>query len=253
MLHCPPADRDHELQLFSRLIIDQSRERILLLEADAGMGKTTLLKEFMLRCPSEITYAPIDLKGGTSGLHDIFYRLCDALGSDHFPAFQARVEHLGQVVLHKNTIIGRADIAVALQTPDQGDRLARRAELTRAFFDDLRPLKRRLLMIFDTFDEAAPDVQEWLQSSFLAFAHRTPHLRVIVAGRQVPEDSIEWATCCIRHRLAAVCEPELWQLYADRRGAVFHSQEWIAAFCDLLEGHPLEMAKAIARYIPRGG
>jgi hypothetical protein len=87
VLHCPPADRDYELQFFDRLITGRISERIWLLEADTGMGKTTLLHEFVRHCPSEIACVPIDLKGGISGLHEIFYRLCDALGWDHFPTF----------------------------------------------------------------------------------------------------------------------------------------------------------------------
>jgi hypothetical protein len=80
VLHCPPADRDYELQFFDRLITGRISERIWLLEADTGIGKTTLLREFVRHCPSEIACVPIDLKGGISGLHEIFYRLCDALG-----------------------------------------------------------------------------------------------------------------------------------------------------------------------------
>ncbi len=255
MLHYPPANRETEFELFKQIISGQTKERILLLEAAGGLGKTTLLSEFMRRCPGEVCQAPVDLKGNNTGLHQIFYRLCDALDPDwkYFPAFTARVEGLGQVTIADNKIIGRADIAIALQSPDEGNRAARRADLTRAFFTDLRAMQRRLLLIFDTFDEAPLEVQEWLQSSFLAFARRTPDLMVIVAGRQVPVENIEWAACCICHRLLPVREPEPWHIYAERMGAVLPSPEWIAAFCDLLDGHPLEIAKALARYVPAGG
>jgi ATP/maltotriose-dependent transcriptional regulator MalT len=253
MPHYPPANRDEELNLFDHMVAGQSAERILLLEADGGMGKTTLLGEFIRRCPPNVSCAPIDLKGSSIGLHDIFYRVCDALGWEYFPAFATHVEHLGQVTIGENVIIGRAAIEIALQAPNEGDQAARRAELTRAFFDDLRALERQVLLIFDTFNEAPPDVQEWLESSFLAFAHRTSSLTVVVAGRQVPRESIEWATCCIRHHLTEVRMPESWQTYAERIGAVLPSPDWIPAFCDLLEGHPLKMAKALARYVPGGG
>jgi hypothetical protein len=253
MPHHPPANRGEELNLFDRMMAGQTPEHILLLEADGGLGKTTLLHEFVRHCPAHIPCAPIDLKGSDTGLHDIFYRLCDALGWEHFRAFDDAVRGLGRVTIDKNVIIGRADIEVALRAPNEGDRAARRSELTRAFFHDLRNPKRRLLLVFDTFEQAPLDVQEWLGSSFLAFAHHTPDLIVIVAGRQVPGESIEWDACCTRHRLGEVREPEPWQVYAERIGAVLPSPEWIPAFCDLLEGHPLKMAEALARYIPGGG
>lgn len=253
MPHHKPANREFEFDLFDRIISGQTNERILLLDAQGGMGKTTLLREFMRRCPGDVPFAPVDLKGNTTSLHEIFYRMCDALDWEGFPTFASRVESLGQVTIADNRIIGRAEIEVALRSPDEGDRAARRADLTRAFFADLRALQRRILLIFDTFEEAPLEVKEWFQSSFLAFSHHTPDLVVIVAGRQIPEESIEWTACCISHCLVPVREPESWRIYADRIGAVLPSPEWIAAFCDLLDGHPLRMAEALARYVHTGG
>jgi hypothetical protein len=248
-----PANREAELALFDQMLAGQTRERILLLEAEGGLGKTTLLNEFARRCPAHVPCAPLDLKGSTTGLHEVFYRLCDALGWEHFPAFADQVEGLGRVTVDGNVVIGWGNkIEAALRSPDEGDRAARRAELTRAFFDDLRTMKRRLLFIFDTFEKAPPELGEWLSGDFLAYAHHTPDLIVVVAGRQAPEESIEWGDSCIR-RLVRVRDPEPWRIYAERIGAVLPSPEWIRAFCDLLDGHPLEIAKALARYAPAGG
>jgi hypothetical protein len=366
MSRLPPANRDDELALFDRMVAGQTRRRILLLEAAGGIGKSTLLAEFVRHCPDDVPCVPVDLKG-SPGLHQVLARLGDALGWDRFPAFAAAVERLGReaaapgaetgqfehlhleeydlaaihdlmvaaftasalrrfcryrlpfdrvlrhfgedpsledaveiVIVHcqqhdllsdllvgireerfgqykryyarlygreaavhrparPGAGVGRAEIEVALRSPDEGDRATRRGVLTRALFDDLAAWSERaawpgrLVLLFDTYDKAGPEVQAWFAGPFLTGARRLASLAVVVAGRQVPEQSIEWAVCCIPRRLQKLPEPELWQGYAERIGAVVPSPEWIAAFCDVFEGHPLKMMEALDRYIPTGG
>ena len=251
-----PADREFELDLFEKMVSGQSAERILLLEAEGGMGKSTLLSEFMRRLtrqPTPVDAAPVDLKGSSVGLHQIFNRLCDVIGWDHFTPFESEVKGLGQQVnMSGNKIIGRAEIEVALHSPDEGDRAARRAALTRAFFTDLRALQRPLLFIFDTFEQAPLEVREWLQSSFLAYARRTPTLTVIVAGRQIPAESIEWAACCVSHHLPPIPDHRHWQSYCRAAGLALHG-EAIKAFCILFKGKPNEIDKALAAVAGQGG
>ncbi len=247
-----PANREYELGLFQQVITGRDARRILLLEAESGMGKTTLVREFMRRRPANIDCAPLDFKGGSAGLHQIFYRLCDCLGWEYFSNFTARVEGLSQVNIADNKIIGYAEIEVALHSPDEGDRAARRAALTRAFFDDLRALKRALLLVFDTFEQAPPEAQGWLQSSFLAYARRTPHLTVIVAGRQIPDESIEWDDCCVSHRLTPIEDPGHWQNYCQAIGLALHS-EAVRTCCILYKGRPNEVVQALVAVAGQGG
>jgi hypothetical protein len=246
MPHHPPANRDDELNLFDRMIAGQTLERILLLEAEGGLGKTTLLNEFVRRCPVHIPCAPIDLKGSSISLHDIFYRLCDTLGWEHFSLFSAYVEHIGQVIIEKNVILGWNNIIeVALRTSDYRNQVTRRAQLTRAFFTDLRALNRRLLMVFDTFNEALPEVQEWIRNPFLTFAHNTPELVVIIAGRWVPERSIEWSTCCRHYKLGSLENVDAWADYAHRQGLRV-PREWIEGYCAAVQGHPAQVDMLLA-------
>ncbi|MCP4422620.1 MAG: hypothetical protein GY805_38915, partial [Chloroflexi bacterium] len=117
MPHHPPANREYELDLFTHILSGQSAERILLLEAEGGMGKSTLLREFMRRRPNHIDFAPVDLKGSSVGLHQIFNRLCDAIGWEHFVTFEGEVKGLGQQAnISGNKIIGRAEIEIALRS-----------------------------------------------------------------------------------------------------------------------------------------
>lgn len=251
MPHREPANREHELGLFDRMIARPTEERILLLEAEGKMGKSTLLGAFERRCPPNVPCAAIDLKGSSTGLHEVFYRLCDAFGWDRFPTFRACVENLGRVTIDKNVIIGRAEIEVALRAPDEGDRAARRAQLTQAFFDDLRAGSDRLVLIFDTYEQADPEVQDWLAGPCLARVRRTVNLVVVIAGRQLPEESIEWAACCHRHRLGGVEDIDAWCNYALNKGLSV-PRAWIEGFCVALQGHPGQVDEMLAR-AARGG
>jgi hypothetical protein len=252
MPHREPANREYELELFDRMVAGQAEERILLLEAKGQIGKSTLLLAFERRCPHDVPCAAINLKGSSTGLHEVFYRLCDALGWNRFPAFRACVESLGRVTIDKNVVIGWAEIEVALRAPDEGDRAARRAQLTQALFDDLRSWEGRLVLLFDTYEQADPEVQDWLAGPCLARARRTTNLVVIVAGRQVPEESVEWTVCCHRHRLGNVEDVDAWEDFA-RRNEWTVPRAWIEGYCVALRGHPGQIAALLASAALGGG
>lgn len=242
MPYHPPANRDDELDLFDRMVAGQTHERILLLEADRGLGKTTLLTEFVRRCPPHIPCARIDLKGGNISLDDIFFRLCDALDWPNFPTFVSRVEkRIESVSIQKNVILGWQNrIEVALRATDYRSRVIHHAKMTHAFFTDLRTLNHRVLLVFDTFNEASPRVQEWLRGYFLAFAHNTPELVVIIAGRWVPAPSIEWSDCCRHSPLGKLEDVDAWHDYVRRHGWKV-PREWIEGYCVAVRGHPAHM------------
>ena len=363
MQRLPLANREEELAFFAGMVAGTSDERILLLEAGGGMGKTTLMAEFVRHCRAEkVPCVPVDLKGGP-GLHEILARLCDGLGWEGFPTLATRVEELGrsgrraaemarfehldreeyhlaaigelmidafavddlrefcfyrpvlkpvldsvakdaskrelvmividfcqqqiqlsyllvemrahnfeQYKRHYAQIygvevevpaprepvqaakagLGRAAIRDALRAGDEGDRAARRGALTRALFEDLGARDGRLAILFDTCEQADPGVGEWLEEAFLAHASRAENLVAVIAGRQVPETSLEWETCCQHHRLGGLRDPELWQNYAKQIGAEVPYAEGIAAFCDIFDGHPLQMMQTLTRFIPEG-
>jgi hypothetical protein len=365
MRRLPVANREEELGFFAGMIAGTATERILLLEADGGMGKTTLMAEFVRKCQAaEVPCVPVDLKGDP-GLHEVLARLCEGLGWEGFPTLTARVEELGpggggraadaarfehvrrerynraairdlmiegytvdglqefcfyrpafepalerfvkdatlqklvmiliefcqqRVILPELLVelrqerfelykrhyariygieaqarpegettrqaaasIGRSEIRDALRTADEGDRATRRGALTRALFDDLEERPERLVFLFDTCEQAGPEVGEWLAGTFLAHVHRAKKLVVVIAGRQVPEASLAWEAYCQHHRLGKLREPGLWQKYAERIGAVLPSPEFIPVFCQHFDGHPLKMMEALAPYVRGGG
>jgi hypothetical protein len=138
----------------------------------------------------------------------------------------------------------RAEIRYALWAKDEVDRAARRAELTRALFDDLGARPGRVVFLFDTFDEGSPEVRDWLAEIFLTHAHRAADLVVVIAGQQVPGESIEWATRCQHRLLTSLDNAEAWDAYARSKGWDM-PRAWIEAYCAATHGNPFQMDKLL--------
>jgi hypothetical protein len=251
------ADRGPELELFDRMVAGKTRSCILLIESEGGMGKSTLLRAYERRCPAHVSSVTVDLKGGLS-LADAFYLMGRGLGMPNLPQFSVQVARMAQpeqVVVSRNVVIGRADIQVALQSPDEETRRFRRAALTDAFFADVIALKRHLVFIFDTLNEATPDAHDWLMGPFLGHVRHCQNVVAVVASRPPLEERTTWAARCEYIRLEGITEPEDWHagLQAlDPALAVAVSVEWIRAYCVFFDGHPLNMMSALEKAIRVG-
>ncbi len=69
------ANRTRELHLFEQMLRRQVRERILLVEAPSGYGKTGLMGRFEILCSQGIHPVLIDLKGAQAGIAFVFSRI----------------------------------------------------------------------------------------------------------------------------------------------------------------------------------
>lgn len=247
------ADRGPELAFFDRLVAGECDECILLVEAESGLGKSHLLREFERRCPPGVTGVTVDFKGGL-GLADTLYLLGRGLGAASLPQFNAQVAdivHPERVTVARNVLIGRAEIQVALSAPDEETRRSRRAALTDAFFDDLAALGRRVVFIFDTLNEAAPDAREWLLGVFLGHLRHCQNAAAVVAGQPPLEERSTWAARCKFVRLEGITAAEDWRagLLALDLSLAF---ETIQAYCVLYDGHPLHVRAALDKFIRAG-
>jgi len=257
MAHHTPADRETELKLFESMIAGQCEESILLIEAPGQMGKSTLLSTFERRClRAGQLCALVDLKGGSVGLDELFYRICDDLDWDRFPRFWEQVAALAHpnvvVNIGKNVMFGQQQITVALKADNEADRRQRLTCLTQALFQDLRACAERLVLIFDTYQQADPLVKEWLIGPCLARARRTPNLTVVIAGRHIPPEPTECQSHCHRHFLSGVRDVRAWQSYAERRGWVIQA-EWIEGFCVATQGDPYQIDMLLVGVVRSGG
>ena len=148
------ADRvDTEWKAICDLVTGQSRERILLIEGESGLGKSELIRQATAYARKlHLPLAHINLKGGGMDLPAVLGQLDLDLG-EYLPGFR-----------------------------QQG------ASKTHLLRRDLRGLRRPVLVIFDSFEDAAgnPAIVDWLNQQFLAEVETALALSVIVAGQKIP-------------------------------------------------------------------
>lgn len=253
------ADFERERQAFASLLQPDCRKRILLLAGESGAGKTTLLTYCLAQMPQQMLHVPIQLRGSVVGVAEIFYRSGNGLGWDRLPRFTRQVADLQSgphVQVDGNFISGiNNSIDIVLQADRLSDRQQRRAELTEAWFEDLKALDCPALIALDTYEQAATEVKAWVDGPFLARVARLEKLRVLVAGQEVPEaNNIEWGHCCETYSLFGVPEARHWLpvLQAMRRHIPFDDPlPWLAGVCAAFKGRPKDIRQFLEG-LPRG-
>jgi len=247
------ADYSVERRAFEALFGRQCAERILLLRGESGSGKTALLTHCQHDIPTTIKHVPIQLRGSTVDVAEIFYRAGRVVTWDRLRAFTSQVAQLQQapsVKVDRNWLLGIGNhISVALQADNPLDRSYRRAALTEAWFDDVEALPEFLLMIFDTYEQATEEIKEWLSGPFLARVARVEQMRVVIAGQHVPDrHTIEWGEYCCERRLFGVPDATHWLPVLEALGRYIPNNsplDWLAGVCHALEGKPAAIMKII--------
>jgi hypothetical protein len=233
------ANRTRELHLFEQMLQRQVRERILLVEAPSGYGKTGLMGRFEILCSQGIHPVLIDLKGAQAGIAFVFSRIQRVLGKKRFPKFNAQIDRFlnSGVVIQDNSLTGeRSQIQVILEVPPE-ERNYRLTQLQQVFFEDLERFDRPIAFILDTYNGATEELAGWIESQFLAEVALNPKLFAIVAGQIIPQPTIEWQNLHHRCQLDRIMEREAWYGYAKDVGYCFTSQE-IDFSIDAVEGVP---------------
>lgn len=234
-----PVDREDEIRDFTEMLSGKTEERILLIEAQSGMGKTILLGEFGYQKPKKIAFAKIDFKTGSTSIAELVSRLRDKLGGkSKFPNLGKELQGVlsPSISVSSNLMFGKNQIEAYLNAKDEQEHQVRLSALTDAFFADIRAFGK-LLLIFDTYEKSDESVKKWISDSFLSRAQNSPNIYLVIGGQVVPEDNFEWD--CIRRPLKGIPH-EHWHQYAESKGMKFHA-EYIRACCDIYEGHPLKV------------
>jgi hypothetical protein len=252
------ADYENERRAFEALLQDACPQRILLLHGESGSGKTSLLKHCQHRLQSTVAHVPIQLRGSTVDVAEIFYRAGRAVSWERLRQFTGQVAQLQQaatVKIDRNWLLGiNNHISVALQADSPQDRSYRRAALTEAWFEDVQALGEPLLMVFDTYEAATVEIKEWLSGPFLARVATANPVRVVIAGQSVPDrHNIEWGNCCLEHRLYGVPEARHWLPVIEALGLYIPGEsplDWLAGVCYAVQGKPAEIIKII-QTLPR--
>src|SRR4028118_1579603 len=233
------ANRTRELHRFEQMLRGQVPERILLVEAPSGYGKTGLMGRFERLCSPRIHPVLIDLKGAQAGIASVFSRIQRVLGKPRFPKFNAEIDRFlnSGVEIQKNRLTGEGSkIQVILEVPPE-ERNYRLTQLQQVFFEELERFDRPIAFILDTYNGATEELAGWIESQFLAEVALNPKLFAIVAGQIIPQPTIEWQNLHHRCQLDRIMEREAWYGYAKDVGYCFTSQE-IDFSIDAVEGVP---------------
>ena len=239
----------------------RQEERILLVAAPSGRGKTWLLLEYQKQAVrAGVPCALIDLRLGGMGVSDTLAVLGEEFGWEHLGRFQRQVTEWERPSAD-SAPIGRPRIQAALGGADERTRRERLRVLTDALVADLRAWLEpagRAVVIVDTYNVAGkdqkvgPELREWLEGVFLPHVRRTAGLVVVVAGQQTPEVNTGWEACCDRIELGPLDDPHEWMPYVAAVGATA-SLEVVAAFCHTCRGEPSAIAPMLSSLRNWGG
>lgn len=183
----PLADRKEQFAIFKDMIEQKIPQRIVLIEGNSNTGKTVLLNELInLAKVINLSAVKLDLKG-CPNLNELFDWLASDTGPNILPAF--------------NSASGSARKLALLK--------------------DLKILKTPLLVCFDTYQEIAPDIADWLESQFLTRIDQAPGLLVLIAGQPILSsqtgkplpDPARYPGFAISHLLKPIRDQKYWREY----------------------------------------
>jgi hypothetical protein len=243
------ANRTGELAFFKKMVSGEVSQRILLIEAQSGYGKTGLMGRFMTECPEGAIAIDIDLKDAReSGILYLFRRSRKLLGKQYFQGFDRVVESFqprrSDITIRGNRLQGEGNqIQVVLQdvrSPEE--RRERIDRLQEAFFEDLEQHSSPIVFILDTFNAATPELQDQIAGGFLTDVGDHQHLRAVVAGSQVPQPSSTWQRHHHIFPLGPIHEYDAWYDFARASGFCFELSQ-VQAMVAGCQGVPREVVK----------
>lgn len=252
----PLANYTEEQAHFQELLDRNSRQRILMFQGESGAGKTRLLEYCVDSIPSHIAYLSIQLRGQDTTAMNVFYRLGRRVGWERLQNFTQQVAVLMNSPHAHTDLIWRHGLRQHLQSIMQiesvTDQKDRRAVLTDALFADLQAFQTPRLLIFDTYEQATTELDEWFSSHFLPWVSDTDSLRVLVAGQKLPEESADWRHCCNIHKLDGIRDAQAWLPVAHAMGRTVPSLDYLAGACAMADGNPSKILDFV-RLLPVTG
>jgi hypothetical protein len=180
----PLADRRPQFDWLNEALTGHSTHRTLLLQAPSGRGKTVLfgaIQAYARRLG--VAVALLDFKGCPS-VAELF-----------------------------ETLILDLDDGLLPQT-----RRASANERPFRVIADLQALKRPLLLLLDTYEQASDDSRRWLETQLLPRLDRAPGLVVLIAGHKTPDPGgTVWAPLAEHCELSPIDSVQDWVDYSRRQ------------------------------------
>jgi hypothetical protein len=248
------VDRTEELARFDDMLAGRGTAHVLLIQAEAGMGKSSLLREFWDR-GSDAFKAFVDLKPRTQSVVDVLIEL-SSYNKARFPRFSQKVAELSgsRGVYINQSEIKKSQVSIQLEGGGADERELRRQVLTASFFADLEDSRvdgDMAMIIFDTHENASEDVKDWLSRAFLPAAREHRWLVVVIAGQSTPELRIGWDDWCLEQTLRPLGPEHLGEYV--RRVKLELSENEILMLYDLTDGIPVWVSTQVGKLLLKRG
>lgn len=225
-------NRQESINLFHHLMQPDSEFHILRLLGEAKLGKSHLLTKVfptLARRDYQARYAILDLRNQAQtatgilhvahsqiGDHTTFHNYCTAY-QEWINRSSAQVQVTGLQAIFARVQIRSTDEA------DESEKVIR--HLTSQFVADLRNLTGSpLLLLFDAVDGADERIRNWLMDTLLVQSSTLTHVRIVVAGRSVPEAYGSYTATCRSYELQPVDEEQAYIVYCREIGANLEEQ-----------------------------
>lgn len=284
------VDRSAEMALFAQ-VLDSNELPIMVVSADAGMGKTALMMRMVHECAlrgllkAELDWASLDVIDYMS----VMRKLRDSLGVDYFGAFTDLINYytdtnytprfdinvnlrggsvqvaggaqisgssvgdIAGVVLRDNMFVSqRPDIAVPIEV--------RREQLTQRFLQGLTKLsaERKVVLFFNVTEKMSDLTYQWLWEQLLepVVEGSLPNVRVILLGQRPPPTDQDLVSFVAYAQLKPLGVNDIDAYIAKRVvGKVELSDErrrgMAEIMAELTNGRPLEVASAVDKYLKK--
>jgi hypothetical protein len=286
------VDRSTEMGLFEQ-VLDSVERPIMVVSADAGMGKTSLLMRMVHECAlrgvlkAELEWSSLDVVDYMS----VMRKLRDTLGVDHFGAFTDLINYytdssyaprldinvnlqggsiqvaggaqisgssvgdIAGVVLRDNMIVvQRADIAVPVEV--------RREQLTQRFLQGLAALsaERKVVLFFPATEKMSDITYQWLWEQLLkpVVEGELVNVRAILLGQRPAQPDPDLATFVAHAMLKPLSVNDIDAYIAKRMsGKIEVSDEFRRGMAEIIAdvtgGHPFDVASRVDKYLLKSG
>jgi hypothetical protein len=204
-------DTHEPIHIFHELMQADAQKRIFCLIGDGKMGKSHLLMH-VLSPLAERDYqarsALLDLGYSFSTIPDVLGQACTQLGDHYFHAYHAAEQ--GWLSRPKVDVKGiTATLSrITVSNRDHQDEARSQARyLTSQFIKDISQLADHpLLLLFDSIEKVSAEMQWWLMENLLLSTSRLKHIRVVLAGRSLPEPHGSYRALCQSHQLLPITQ-----------------------------------------------
>ena len=235
-------DTHEAIKQFHQLMEADLQPRVLYVMGSANMGKTHLLtkvfpvlaqQKYQARC------VLFDLSNRIYSVSDILNMTSEQLGSNQCRNYSKASQELASYnksdLTHILTEFSCFNTALNSneETRKREDRLTTQLVLDFSKLND-----KPLLLLFDSVDNAAEQIQIWLQKTFLMKVSLLAHVRTVVAGRTLLEAPSDYIDLLHIHQLYPVQEEEEYIAYCQGLPTTLQEQSIrsIARECDYTPG-----------------